>query len=264
LIDLKGIILNINLQGQTALVTGGASNIGRGITLQLAKSGANVIILDKDEAQARETAKQAPEAIRVIPCDLSDLDQVRSVAEQLSAQERISILVNNAGWVHSVDFAEKDPVQMDFEIRLNLISPLTLTRLLLPDMIERRYGRIVSVASEAGRAGQRKQVAYSAAKGGILGMTRSLSHEVGRHNITVNAVSPAMTIPENTGDIGQGSMQNARDRPAEFMAKIIKSYPVGRVGHPRDIAATVAFLASDQAEFITGQTIAVNGGFITT
>jgi 2-hydroxycyclohexanecarboxyl-CoA dehydrogenase len=158
----------------------------------------------------------------------------------------------------------KDLAQMDFEIRLNLLAPLMLVRLLLPGMVERRYGRIVSVASEAGRVGQRQQVAYSAAKGGVLGMTRSLSHEVGRHGITVNAVSPAMTIPEAAGDIGQGSMQQQRNRPPELMAKIVKAYPMGRVGYPRDIAAAVTFLASDEAEWITGQTLAVNGGFVTT
>ena len=101
-------------------------------------------------------------------------------------------------------------------------------------------------------------------KAGILGMTRSLSHEVGRYGITVNAVSPAMTIPESAEDVGQGSMQQQRNRPPEMMAKIIKAYPMGRVGHPRDLAAAVTFLASEEAEFITGQTLAVNGGFITT
>jgi 2-hydroxycyclohexanecarboxyl-CoA dehydrogenase len=166
--------------------------------------------------------------------------------------------------VRSENFATKDLAEMEFEVRLNLMSPMLLVRLLLPGMIERQWGRIVSVASEAGRAGQRTQVAYSAAKGGILGMTRSLSHEVGRYGITVNAVSPAMTIPESADDVGQGSMQQQRNRPPEMMAKIIKAYPMGRVGHPRDLAAAVTFLASEEAGFITGQTLAVNGGFITT
>jgi len=256
--------MHINLIQRTAVVTGGASNIGRGITLKLADAGAQVIIVDKDEAQAHATAQLRPGRIKVLGGDLSDLAQVQSLAERLAREEQVSILVNNAGWVRSEYFATKDLAEMDFELRLNLVAPLLLVRLLLPGMIERRWGRIVSVASEAGRAGQRTQVAYSAAKGGILGMTRSLSHEVGRHGITVNAVSPAMTIPESADDIGAGSMQQQRDRPPEMMAKIIKAYPVGRVGHPRDLAAAVTFLASEEAEFITGQTLPVNGGFITT
>ena len=256
--------MHIDLKQRTAVVTGGASNIGRGITLKLADAGAQVIIVDKDEAQAHATAQLRPGRIKVLGGDLSDLAQVQSLAERLAREEQVSILVNNAGWVRREYFAAKDLAEMDFELRLNLIAPLLLVRLLLPGMIERRWGRIVSVASEAGRAGQRTQVAYSAAKGGILGMTRSLSHEVGRHGITVNAVSPAMTIPESADDIGAGSMQQQRDRPPEMMAKIIKAYPVGRVGHPRDLAAAVTFFASEEAEFITGQTLAVNGGFITT
>lgn len=256
--------MQIDLKHRTAVVTGGASNIGRGITLKLADAGAQVIIVDKDEAQAHATAQLRPGRIKVMACDLSDLEQVRALADRIGRDEQVSVLVNNAGWVRSEYFATKDLAEMDFEVRLNLMAPLLLVRLLLPGMIERRWGRIVSVASEAGRAGQRTQVAYSAAKGGILGMTRSLSHEVGRYGITVNAVSPAMTIPESADDIGQGSMQQQRDRPPEMMAKIIKAYPMGRVGHPRDLAAAVTFLASDEAEFITGQTLAVNGGFITT
>jgi 2-hydroxycyclohexanecarboxyl-CoA dehydrogenase len=256
--------LQIDFKQRTAVVTGGASNIGRGIALKLADAGAQVIIVDKDEVQAHATAQLRPGRIRALSCDLADLAQVQVIADRLARDEEVSVLVNNAGWVRSENFATKDLAEMEFEVRLNLMSPMLLVRLLLPGMIERKWGRIVSVASEAGRAGQRTQVAYSAAKGGILGMTRSLSHEVGRYGITVNAVSPAMTIPESAEDVGQGSMQQQRNRPPEMMAKIIKAYPMGRVGHPRDLAAAVTFLASEEAEFITGQTLAVNGGFITT
>lgn len=256
--------MNIDLQGRLALVTGGASNIGRGIVLKLADAGAEVLIVDKDVEQAERTAALRPGRIRVMGCDLSDPLQVQALGERLGRDEAVDILVNNAGWVKSESFDKKDLGEIDFEIRLNLIAPLLLTRLVVPGMIERKYGRIVSVASEAGRAGQRTQVAYSAAKGGVLGMTRSLSHEVGRYGITVNAVSPAMIIPETADDIGSGSMQQVRNRPPEVMAKILKFYPVGRVGHPPDIAAAVVFLASDEAGFITGQTLPVNGGFITT
>lgn len=255
--------MHIDLTGKRAVVTGGASNIGRGITLLLAESGAHVIIVDRDVKQAEKTAALHPGRISVLECDLSDAERVHAAGRHLHQNERVSILVNNAGWVRSEDFATKDFAELDFEIRLNLMAPVLLTRLVLPGMIERGYGRIVNVASEAGRVGQRGQTAYSAAKGGVLGMTRSLSHEVGRHGITVNAVSPAMIVPDAPEDIGEKSMQQDRHRPPEVMAKIVRAYPVGRVGRPRDIAAAVCFLASDEAGFITGQTLAVNGGFVT-
>ncbi|WP_116953377.1 SDR family NAD(P)-dependent oxidoreductase [Jiangella endophytica] len=252
----------IDLRGRTAIVTGGASNIGRGITLRLAEQGARVVILDRDLEQAEKTAADADGEVSAVAADLLDPGSLRTAVDGLASP--VDILVNNAGWVHTVGFLEKDPAEVELEIRLNLLGPMLLTQLVVPGMVERGWGRVVSIASEAGRAGQRGQVAYSGAKGGILGMTRSLSHEVGRHGVTVNAVSPAMTVPESDGDIGTGSMQQSRDRPPEVMAKIVKLYPVGRVGHPRDIAAAVAFLCSEEAGFITGQTLPVNGGFVTT
>jgi 2-hydroxycyclohexanecarboxyl-CoA dehydrogenase len=254
-----------DLTGRHAIVTGGASNIGRGITLFLAERGASVTILDRDLAQAEETARVHPGSINVVTADLLDLPSLRAaVDEVLDKNGDIDILVNNAGWVNTVPLLDKDPAECELEIRLNLIGPLILTQMVLPGMVASGWGRIVSIASEAGRAGQRGQVAYSSAKSGLAGMTRSLSHEVGRHGITVNAVSPAMTVPQSTEEIGAGSMQQVRDRPPDVMAKILKFYPVGRVGRPMDIAAAVAFLCSDEASFITGQTLAVNGGFVTT
>src|SRR5690606_24403886 len=150
------------------------------------------------------------------------------------------------------------------ELRLNLTAPIHLTRFVLPAMLERKYGRIVNIASEAGRGGQRGQSVYSAAKGGMLGFTRTLAQETGRAGITVNAITPAMTVPQAADEVGSKSMQQVRERPPEMMAKILKFYPVGRVGKPSDIAHAVTFLCSDQAEFITGQTLPVNGGFLTT
>ena len=250
---------------RVALVTGGASNIGRGISLHLADLGAHVCILDRDEEQAKRTAALRDGQISTVTADLLDVDSLRAaVAEVAARQGGVDILVNNAGWVNTVNFADKSEDEAVLEIRLNLIGPLLLTKLVLPSMIARGWGRVVSVASEAGRAGQRGQVAYGAAKGGILGMTRSLSHEVGRHGVTVNAVSPAMTLPGSPDDIGAGSMQQDRHRPPEAMAKIVKFYPMGRVGRPDDIAAAVGFLVSEAAGFITGQTLPVNGGFVTT
>jgi 2-hydroxycyclohexanecarboxyl-CoA dehydrogenase len=253
----------IDLTGRTAMVTGGASNIGRGIALTLARQGAHVVVLDRDVDQAHRTAGEVPGRIRVVEGDLTDRPSLVAAVREAERAGHVDILVNNAGWVNTTPFVDKDPQEVDLEVRLNLLGPLYLTQLVLPAMREARWGRIVSVASEAGRVGQRGQVAYGAAKGGVLGMTRSLALEVARDGVTVNAVAPAMTIPRSAEEIGAGSMQQSRDRPPEVMAKILRSYPVGRVGHPDDIAATVAFLSSDEASFITGQTLPVNGGFAT-
>jgi 2-hydroxycyclohexanecarboxyl-CoA dehydrogenase len=253
----------IDLKGRTAVVTGGASNIGRGIVLRLAEQGAEVVILDRDRAQAERTAKAMP-GISVVQADLLVHGSLRAAAAGLTAEGgQVDILVNNAGWVNTVPFLDKPSEEIVLEVQLNLLGPMLLTQLLLPGMVERGWGRVVSIASEAGRVGQRGQVAYGAAKGGILGMTRSLAQEVGRNGVTVNAVAPAMTLPDSADDIGERSMQQVRDRPPEVMAKILKFYPVGRVGRPADIAAAVAFLCSDEAAFVTGQTLPVNGGFAT-
>lgn len=254
-----------DLTGRRAIVTGGASNIGRGIVLALADRGAHVSILDRDRDQAEAVAAIRTGLIDVVVADLLDIDSL--IAAVNTTTERhggIDILVNNAGWVNTTSFLDKDIAECELEIRLNLLGPLLLTKLVIPSMVASGWGRVVSISSEAGRAGQRGQVAYSAAKSGVAGMTRSLSHELGRHGITVNAVSPAMTVPDSADEIGAGSMQQLRDRPPEVMAKILKFYPVGRVGRPADIAAAVAFLCSSEASFITGQTLPVNGGFVTT
>lgn len=250
---------------RVALVTGGASNIGRGISLALADRGLQVCILDRDIEQAEHTAALRAGRMSVVKADLLDIGSLRaSVAEVVGRLGAIDVLVNNAGWVNTVGYLDKDDAEIELELRLNLHGPMALTKLVLPGMVARRWGRVVSIASEAGRVGQRGQVAYSAAKGGILGMTRSLAHEVGRYGVTVNAVSPAMTVPDAPDEIGAGSMQRSRDRPPEVMSKIVKFYPVGRVGRPADIAVAVAFLTSEESGFITGQTLPVNGGFVTT
>jgi 2-hydroxycyclohexanecarboxyl-CoA dehydrogenase len=257
--------MRISLEGRTAVVTGGASNIGRAIATHLAQADATVVIVDRDREQAERTAAMCGERTSVMTTDLSDLDQLdAAIAELREDFEAVDILVNNVGWVNTLPYLDKDVEELMLEVRLNLVGPMLLTKGLVPGMAAQGWGRVVSVASEAGRAGQRGQVAYAAAKGGVLGMTRALSHEVGRHGVTVNAVSPAMTVPRSEDEIGSGSMQQSRKRPPELMAKIIKSYPVGRVGTPEDIAAAVTFLCSEQAAFITGQTLPVNGGFVTT
>ena len=256
--------MNIDLSGKTAVVTGGASNIGRSIAITLAEAGAEVVIFDRDGEQAARTASIHPDRMSHIAFDLMDETALARAVDELKARGKgIDLLVSNAGWVNTLPFLDKKPAEMEFELQLNLHVPIALTRLVLPLMVERKYGRIVYISSDAARGGQRGQAVYSAAKGGVLSFARTLSQEVGKYGITVNSITPAMIVPQSPDDIGAESMQNARDRPPEMMAKIVRAYPVGRVGKGSDIAHAVAFLCSDQAEFITGQTLAVNGGFLT-
>lgn len=255
--------MHIDLNGKSAIVTGGASNIGRAISLQLAASGANVVIFDRDGEQADQTCKIYPDRMSYTELDLLDDAAMEAAVAKVAENNGIDILVSCAGWVNTTPFMEKEPGEMTLELELNLHAPIGLVRHILPSMVEKENGRIVFISSEAARGGERGQAVYSAAKAGLLGFMKTLSREVGRSGVTVNAVTPAMTVPSDTDEVGKQSMQQVRNRPPELMKKILRSYPVGRVGKGSDIASAVTFLCSDQAEFITGQTLPVNGGFLT-
>jgi len=258
--------MQLGLTGKTAIVTGGASNIGKQITLSLAEEGVNVVLADIDVAQAEKVAAQAngkaPGRIAVIRCDVTqreDADAVVAFARTTFGSP--DILVNNVGWAEHGLFIDKGWAGAEKEMAINLWGALYLSKAVLPDMIERRQGRIICVTSDAGKTGEYRESVYSAAKAGVQGFVRSLAREVGRYSITVNGVCPSMTIPESTDDVGEKSMHHKRDRPAEQMEKIIKLYPLRRVGKPADVANLVVFLGSDASSFITGQNISVNGGF---
>lgn len=259
--------MELGLEGKTAIVTGGASNIGKEIVLSLAREGTNVILADIDAAQAEKVVESARldggGRVVFVRCDVTRKEDSDSlIAETLKLFGAPDIVVNNVGWAEHCMFVDKNWDTAEHEMAINLWGTLYLTKAALPGMIARGSGRVICISSDAGKAGEYRETIYSAAKAGVMGFVRALAREVGRHSITVNGVCPSMTIPENPDDFGEHSMHHNRDRSPEMMAKILKLYPLRRVGKPEEVANLVVFLGSEAGSFITGQNISVNGGYL--
>jgi 2-hydroxycyclohexanecarboxyl-CoA dehydrogenase len=239
------------LKDTVALVTGAGRGIGRAIAERLAAEGAKVAVLDIDEATARATAEAIGGAgIRV---DVTDGASVRAAAAE--AERRLgptTILVNNAGWDKAEPFVKSSEETWDKVLAINLKGPIRMTRAVLDGMIERRRGRIVTVSSDAGRVGSSGEAVYSAAKAGVIGFSKTLARELARYSINVNVVCPGPTNTQLLRDVAAGN-----PKLTEALARAV---PFGRIGEPHEIAAAVVFLASDDAGFITGQTLSVSGG----
>ena len=242
------------LNGKIAFVTGAGRGMGRAIAERLVVEGAKVAVADLDKDSAAETAGALGAAACAIGVDVTDGVSVGAAVEEATAVlGAIDILVNNAGWDRIAPFLETDEALWDRLIAVNLKGVLHCARAVLPGMVERRGGRVVNISSDAGRVGSSGESVYSATKAGIVGFTKTLAREVARHGITVNAVCPGPTeTPLLAEIVGEGN-----DRLIEAMKRQI---PLGRLGRPDDIAGAVAFLASDDASFITGQTLSVSGG----
>jgi len=257
--------MELNLAGKTAIVTGGASNIGKEVVLSLAREGANVVLADIDMKQAEKVAEEArgrfAGRVVAVRCDVTKLDDASAPIEAASQFGGANILVNNVGWAEHQLFVDKDWAIAEREMAINFWGTLYVTKAALPRMIEGGQGRVICVASDAGKTGEYRESVYSGAKAGVMGFVRTLAREVGKHGITVNGVCPSMTLPEAPDDVGSFSMHNERDRSPDLMEKILKRYPLRRVGRPADVANLILFLASDAGSFITGQNISVNGGY---
>ncbi len=239
------------LAGETAIVTGGAGGIGSRIVAELVALGARVAILDRDEVGAQKVADQY--GATAIGMDLTDRASVerayRAAAEALG---HIDVLVNNAGWDKVGPFVDSDPAIWDALIAINLRGPIQLTQLAVPSMIERGSGRLIYVSSDAGRVGSSGEAVYSACKGGIIAFAKTMAREVAKVGITSNAVCPGPTDTPLLGEV-------AGDNP-KLAAALARAVPMGRIGAPEDVAPVVAFLATREAGFVTGQTISVSGG----
>ncbi|MBI4588050.1 MAG: glucose 1-dehydrogenase [Candidatus Rokubacteria bacterium] len=246
----------MKLKDRVAIVTGSGSGIGRAIALGMAREGARVAVVDLNEAGAQETVKEIQkEGGQAHPyrADVTQKAQIDAmVADVIKRWGTVHILVNNAGWDKAEPFIQSAEETWDKVLAINLKGPIICTRAVLDEMIKNGYGKIVSIASDAGRVGSTGEAVYSAAKGGIIAFTKTIAREMARHRINVNCVCPG---PTDTPLFATVTAENPK--LAESLKRVI---PFGRLGLPEDLAPAVIFFASDDAGFITGQTLSVSGG----
>ncbi len=266
--------MELELKGKVALITGAGQGVGRGIAQILAGEGVKVAVNDlfqeKADKVAREMKEKGGTAIGV-QADITDLDQVKNMVSKINAElGPVNILVNNAGvpWevrsgqIKRTVFVESQTILWKKQIDLNMYGMLNCTHTVLPSMIEKKEGKIISIISEAGRIGEANLAVYSGAKAGILGFTKALAREVGRYCINVNCVAIGATAHEGTKPILD---PDATPETDPNLQKMLKVYPLGRglgrIGRPYDAGYAVAFLVSPRAAFVTGQCLSVSGGF---
>jgi 2-hydroxycyclohexanecarboxyl-CoA dehydrogenase len=239
---------------RVALVTGAARGIGRAIAHGLAEAGHQVAVADILDEEAAATATSI--GGRAVHLDVTDANSVDEAAGEIERElGPISILVNNAGWDELRPFLETDEEFWDRVIELNFKGCLRVCRRVVPGMVERGYGRVVNIGSDAARVGSSLEAVYSGAKGGVVAFSKTLARETARGGVTVNAVCPGPTqTPLLEGMLAEG------DAGAKALEAMRRAVPMRRLGKPEEIAAAVAFLASEQAGYITGQTLSVSGG----
>lgn len=248
-----------NLSGKTVIVTGGGGGIGGATSRRFAEEGAKVAVFDMNMEAAQKVANDIEAAggvAKAFKCDITDraaVDSALAAAEALLGP--VAVLVNNAGWDVFKPFTKTVPAEWEKLIAINLTGALHMLHAVLPGMAERKYGRIVNIASDAARGGSSGEAVYSACKGGLVALSKTLAREHARQNITVNVVCPG---PTDTALLA-GVTEGARD-PAKLLEAFRSAIPLGRLGQPDDLASAIAFFGSDDAGFITGQVISVSGG----
>ena len=225
------------LRGKTAIVTGGAAGIGAAIVARFADEGVKTIVFDLNAEKK---------------VDITDYDAVKRAVGEAGP---VDILVNNAGWDMFIPFLKTDPAFWQKILSINLIGAMNLLHCVLPGMVERGGGKVVTIASDAGRVGSSGEAPYSACKGGLIALTKTLARELATKNVRLNVVCPGLT---ETGML-EAFMQGAGN-PEKLREAYRRAVPVGRLGKPDDLPGAVAFFASDDANFITGQVLSVSGG----
>ena len=246
----------IDLTGKSALVTGGSRGIGRAIVLRLATQGADVAITYKGNAAAAADTAAAVEALGrralSVQGDVRDIETAESVVKAtLEAFGKVDILVNNAGITRDDLIMRMSAEAWREVLETNLFGAFYMLKAVTRPMLKAKRGRIVNITSVSGQAGQMGQANYSSAKAGLIGLTKAAARELASRSITVNAVAPGFVLTELTQDL-----------PEALQAEITSRTPLGRFGTPEEIAQAVAFLASDDAAYITGQVLAVDGGLV--
>jgi 2-hydroxycyclohexanecarboxyl-CoA dehydrogenase len=256
------------LDGKIAIVTGAGQGIGRAIATKLAAEGASVVVTDVNESTANQTvaaigaSASGGSAIGGsglggtaigVRCDVTSRESVAAMVDQVMARfGRVDVLVNNAGWDTAGPFVDSDPAGWDRVIQINLYGVLNTSKAVLPVMVAQGSGSVVNLASDAGRVGSSGEAVYSAAKGGVIAFTKATAREMARHHVNANCVCPG---PTDTPLFASMGGDNPKLREA-----LIKAIPFRRLADPGDLANAVAFFASDEASYITGQTVSVSGG----
>jgi 2-hydroxycyclohexanecarboxyl-CoA dehydrogenase len=244
------------LSGRRVLLTGGASGIGRATAIRLAEEGCQVGILDIDEAGAAATAARCQGGAWFKRTDITDRANVETVVAGFENEVGpVDFLANVAGWDLVRTFLDTDVALWDKIIAINLYGPLHLHHVVLPGMVRRGFGRVVNVASDAGRVGSSGEAVYSACKGGIIAFTKTMAREVARKGVSLNVLCPGPTDTPLLDAVKAGSPDGGKI--IEAMARAV---PMKRIGLAEDYPGTIAFLLSDDAGYITGQTISVSGG----
>ena len=257
--------MGMNLTGRVALVTGASQGIGRACAIALAKAGARVGLVARNQQKLEEVAKEVESAVgpatnlggtgalaRVLPADIANEDQVKAAFKAAIAEfGKVDILVNNAGITRDQLILRMKRADWDAVMTTNLTSAYLCTQQAIPSMLKQRWGRIINVTSVFGQIGQAGQANYSSSKAGLIGLTMAVAREVGSRNITCNAIALGFIETAMTSVLSDDFKQNA-----------LKMIPLGRVGSAEDVANCVTFLASEEASYISGHVLNVNGGML--
>ena len=253
---------------RVALITGGARGMGYACARNLAREGVKVAIVDINGDRIKDSARKLTEetgtdAIGIQADISSEAEVARKVKEANDKFGKIDLFLNSAAILADNLFLESTPAEWERMLKVCLFGPMLCMRAILPGMVERKYGRVVCMASDSARLGQARLSYYAAAKGGVIALVKSVAQEVGRSGVTLNVVSPGATNTELRNEREESLLkQMGQEQFDRRLKTILKMYPTGRLGEPEDIAAMVTFLMSDQAGWVTGQVMSVNGGFV--